>query len=52
MPDNFGELANQGHFGLLGLNERSELAGACLKIRSTPGSGTVIMVQLDLAKDS
>src|SRR5581483_8064455 len=37
LPETPAEFAPQGHFGLLGLHERSELIGAHLDIRSAPG---------------
>ena len=44
--------ARMGHYGLLGLYERSELIGARLTIRSTPDEGTHIIIRLtgDAAK--
>ncbi len=44
--------ARLGHYGLLGLYERSELIGARLTIRSTPDEGTHIIIRLtgDAAK--
>lgn len=41
-----GELAGQGHFGMIGMRERAELAGAGLKIASSPGEGTTVEVRL------
>lgn len=38
--------ALRGHYGLLGIYERTELIGAKLIIRSTKGEGTQILVQL------
>jgi two-component system NarL family sensor kinase len=35
-----------GHFGLVGLNERVHLLGGRYSLQSTPGSGTVIRVQI------
>ncbi len=37
-----GELADQGHFGLIGMRERADLTGATLKIVSAPGIGTTV----------
>ena len=45
-PSNPAEFARQGHYGLLGLNERTELMGANLKITSVLGKGTQIEVTL------
>jgi PAS domain S-box-containing protein len=40
--------ADQG-FGLLGMQERAALVGATLEIESAPGSGTTILVRMELA---
>lgn len=40
--------ANRGGFGLVGMRERAALVGATLEIESTPGSGTTILVRIDL----
>ncbi len=44
-PETPAEFA-EGHFGLLGLQERSELIGARLDIQSSPGSGTQVTIRL------
>jgi signal transduction histidine kinase len=36
--------ARQGHFGLLGMRERADLAGAGLAIQSHPGEGTSLVI--------
>jgi len=46
------EFARQGHFGLVGLDERADLIGARLDIASTPGKGTRINILLDTAPDT
>lgn len=46
IPENPAEFAPGGHFGLLGLHERSELIGAKLDIRSFPGQGTQLLIAL------
>lgn len=38
-----------GHYGLIGLRERTRLIGGALNIESTPGQGTMLKVQLPLA---
>lgn len=39
-------LAQQGHYGLLGMKERAELYGGTLQVDSRPGAGTSITVRL------
>jgi len=43
-PESPAELAPLGHFGLLGIQERAELIGARLEIRSGDGEGTLVTV--------
>lgn len=45
-PSNPVQLARAGHYGLLGLHERSELIGARLILRSSPGEGAHVIVRL------
>jgi signal transduction histidine kinase len=45
-PNTPADFAPSGHFGLLGMYERADLIGARLTIRSTPGKGTLLTVQL------
>jgi signal transduction histidine kinase len=46
IPDRPGELAEAGHYGLLGMRERAELADGWLSIESQPGQGTTIEIHL------
>ena len=46
VPSNPAEFPEMGHFGLLGLQERSELINAELDITSKPGKGTTISIRL------
>lgn len=46
LPPDPSHYARKGHYGLLGLYERSELVGAKLVIRSSPGKGSLIIVHL------
>jgi signal transduction histidine kinase len=46
VPKTPAEFTPQGHFGLLGLYERSELIGALLEISSSPGKGTRLSIDL------
>ena len=47
-PERFGDLASLGHFGLLGMHERAQLAGAHVSLASEPGKGTLISIELPL----
>jgi signal transduction histidine kinase len=46
IPDRPGELAEAGHYGLLGMRERAELNDGWLEIESEPGRGTTIEIHL------
>jgi two-component system sensor histidine kinase UhpB len=46
VPKSPAEFAPGSHFGLLGLYERAELIGASLKIQSSPGQGTCLLICL------
>jgi signal transduction histidine kinase len=48
IPARPGELAEAGHYGLLGMRERAELAGGWLSIESEPGHGTRIEIHLPI----
>lgn len=45
MPAKLSELAQNGHFGLMGITERTELIAGRLCCESLPGQGTTIIVQ-------
>ncbi len=45
-PDLPDALARQGHFGLMGIQERALLNGGQVTIRSAPGEGTEVTVRL------
>ena len=45
MPAKLSELTQNGHFGLMGITERTELIGGRLYCESLPGRGTAIIVQ-------
>jgi signal transduction histidine kinase len=42
-PEMPGDLATQGHFGLVGMYERATALGGHLSIHSTPGQGTKVV---------
>lgn len=44
VPDNFLELARQGHLGLLGSKERANAIGGKLQVKSAPDEGTTLLV--------
>lgn len=46
IPETPSAFARQGHFDLLGLQERAELIGARLTIQSAPGQGTHVTIDL------
>jgi signal transduction histidine kinase len=45
-PERLSSLSQDGHFGLMGMQERAELIGAQLRIHSSPGQGTTIDIAL------
>ncbi len=49
VPESPADLAPQGHYGLLGMQERAERIGASLRIHSEPGQGTLVAVVLPQA---
>jgi signal transduction histidine kinase len=48
MPKSPTDFAPSGHFGLLGMKERSELIGGRLEVQSKEGSGTRLSVRLPI----
>lgn len=48
VPKSPAEFAPNGHYGLLGMQERSELIGAALNIHSEPDRGTSVTVNMPL----
>ena len=47
-PEQPADLAHQGHFGLMGMRERTLLYGGQLTITSAPGQGAIITARLPL----
>ncbi len=48
IPQYLGELAERGHFGLVGLRERLELIHGTFRISSAPEGGTIVEAQVPL----
>ncbi|HEY9075447.1 MAG TPA: sensor histidine kinase [Anaerolineaceae bacterium] len=48
VPVNLNDLAAQGHFGLMGMQERVHLVGGAWSLQSVPGQGTRIVVHWDM----
>ena len=46
VPESPAEMTSNGHYGLLGIQERAELIGARLTILSAPGKGTNLTIEL------
>ncbi len=46
VPESPAEMTNNGHYGLLGIQERAELIGARMAILSAPGKGTNLTITL------
>jgi signal transduction histidine kinase len=45
-----GGFTSEGHYGLVGMNERAAQIGADLDVSSAPGRGTTVSVVLPLEK--
>jgi PAS domain S-box-containing protein len=48
IPDDYGRLTWDDHYGLVGIAERAAVAGGTLRIRSAPGAGCSVEVQVPL----
>nr|HID14629.1 HAMP domain-containing protein [Anaerolineae bacterium] len=48
VPEQPGDLTRQGHFGLMGMRERTLLIGGELQIISSPGRGTTVVARFPL----
>jgi signal transduction histidine kinase len=46
LPDRTGDLAATGKLGLIGMRERAQLLGGTLMVRSKPGDGTTVVVDV------
>jgi signal transduction histidine kinase len=45
LPETTGDLVKQGRLGLAGMQERIQLAGGSLRIKSRLGKGTTVVVE-------
>jgi PAS domain S-box-containing protein len=46
IPGAIGDLARYGKLGLAGMQERARLVGGSLKVRSEPGKGTTVTIEM------
>lgn len=51
VPEEASDLAREGHYGLIGMQERAVLIGAELELQSTTGEGTQAAITLPTRKD-
>jgi signal transduction histidine kinase len=47
-PERIGDLAASGHYGLIGMHERTQLIGGQLSLQSAPDQGTTLELHLPL----
>jgi len=45
VPQRLSDLVEAGHYGLTGMQERAQLAGALLSVTSQPGDGAKVSVR-------
>jgi len=48
IPDKVGDLARHGKLGLAGMYERAQLIGGKLTVKSSPGSGTSVSIEMPI----
>ena len=46
LPSRLDDLPRSGKLGLTGIQERTRLLGGTLKVKSTPGKGTTVVVEV------
>ena len=51
VPERAGDLAKQGKLGLAGMEERARLLGGRLELKSRPGEGTVVRLEVPVEID-
>ncbi|MDP2919054.1 MAG: GAF domain-containing sensor histidine kinase [Dehalococcoidia bacterium] len=52
LPARVEDLATAGKLGLVGMRERAQLIGARLSVKSEPGKGAIITVELPIASEN
>jgi len=48
MPQRMGDLASAGKLGLAGMQERAQLMEGYLRVKSEPGKGTTIIIEVPI----
>jgi len=51
LPEQWLDLAREGHLGLVGMQERAEAVGGTANITSQPNQGTIVQVSIPLSED-
>ena len=46
LPEALGDLAGMGKMGLIGIHERARLLGGSVSVKSQPGKGTTVVVEV------
>lgn len=52
LPANFSLLTRDGHFGLMGMNERTQLAGGKLTVQTALGQGTTVTATIPIEAEN
>jgi two-component system sensor histidine kinase UhpB len=47
VPNDFSSLTHSGHYGLIGIRERSQLVGGHIEVESQPSRGTTVRFRLE-----
>ena len=48
LPERIGDLASTGKLGLAGMQERAQLIGGTLTLKSEPGKGTTVTAEIPI----
>ena len=52
LPEHLSLLAQENHFGIIGVEERLSLLGGTMNVETTPGKGTTLTATVPLESDS